>query len=113
MTANASKIFGLIAALVCSFAAAQSPTDSEQKANVPAHTVPYSSFASPESRKVFELMLKYGREAPPFGKSLPDSRAYYDKINTDRAHRMEALYPVAIVDQKIGGVPTQVVTSKQ
>ena len=67
---------------------------------IPSYTVPYSDYASPESRKLFELMLKYGREAPPFGKSLADSRAYYDKVNTDRAQRMQALYPVTIVDQK-------------
>jgi len=113
MTANVPRMFALIATLTGAAAVAQTTTDAQQNANVPAHTVPYSSFASPESRKLFELMRKYGREAPPFGKSFPDSRAYYDKINTDRAHRMQALYPVDIADKKIGGVPTQVVTPKQ
>jgi acetyl esterase/lipase len=106
-----SSLLGFIAA--SSVAAAQTPTiDAQLSSTIPSYTVPYSSYASPESRKVFELMRKYGREAPPFGKSLPDSRAYYDKINTDRAQRMQALYAVDIADKKFGGVPTQVVTPK-
>lgn len=107
-------VLSIAMTLTCGLAAAQSPTvDAQLNSTIPSYTVPYSRFASPESRKVFELMLKYGREAPPFGQSFPDSRAYYDKINTDRAHRMEALYPVDIASQSIGGIPTQVVTPKQ
>jgi acetyl esterase/lipase len=113
MKLHSKKIFVAAAALACGIATAQSPVDAQQNVNIPAYSVPYSSFASTESRKVFELMLKYGREAPPFGKSFADSRAYYDKINTDRAQRMQALYPVDIATQTIGGVPTQIVTPKQ
>lgn len=113
MASNVSRILGLAAALAGGIAAAQTPVDADLNATIPPYTVPYSSYASPESRKVFELMLKYGREAPPFGKSFSESRAYYDKVNTDRAQRMEALYPVDIVTQAIGGVPTQIVTPKQ
>ena len=99
--------------MTCTLVIAQTPTiDAQLNSTIPSYSVPYSSFASPESRKVFELMRKYGREAPPFGKSFPDSRAYYDKINTDRAQRMQLLYPVDIATQTIGGVSTQVVTPK-
>lgn len=113
MKPNAFRILALVAALAGASAMAQSPVDDRQNVAIPAYSVPYSSFGSPESRKVFELMLKYGREAPPFGKSISESRDYYDKVNTDRAQRMEALYPVDIATQTIGGVPTQVVTPKQ
>jgi monoterpene epsilon-lactone hydrolase len=113
MRTHASRFFGVLAAMTSAVVVAQAPVDAQLNATIPSYTVPYSSFASPESRKVFGLMLKYGREAPPFGKSFPDSRAYYDTINTDRAHRMEALYPVDIAPQTIGGVATQVVTPKQ
>jgi acetyl esterase/lipase len=105
--------FILIAITASGFAAAQSPVDAQLNVAIPSYTVPYSGYASPESRKLFELMLKYGREAPPFGQSFSASRDYYDKINTDRAHRMQALYPVDIANQTIGGVPTQIVTPKQ
>ena len=113
MKTGLSILLGLLAACASACAAAQSPVDAQYNVTVPTYMVPYSDFASPESRKVFELMLKYGREAPPFGKSFSDSRAYYDKINTDRAQRMQALYPVDIVAQNIGGVPTQIVTPRQ
>jgi len=113
MQPNASLFIAFVATFASAVAAAQSPVDAQQNSTIPSYTVPYSSYASPESRKVFELMLKYGREAPPFGKSFGDSRAYYDKINTDRARRMQALYPVDIATQAIGGVQTQVVTPKE
>ena len=113
MKPNPFAVFSLVALSICGLARADSPVDAQLNTTIPSYTVPYSQFASPESRKMFELMLKYGREAPPFGKSFDESRAYYDKVNTDRAHRMEALYPVEIADRKIGGVPTQVVTPKQ
>ncbi len=113
MNRTARIFLALAAALASGMASAESPVDAQLNATIPSYVVPYSNFASPESRKVFELMLKYGREAPPFGKSFTDSRAYYDKINTDRARRIEALYPVDIADEAIGGVPTQIVTPKQ
>lgn len=113
MNSNRSIFFALVVAFASGVAVAQSPVDAQQNSTIPPYTVPYSNYASPESRKVFELMLKYGRDAPPFGKSFTESRDYYDKVNTDRAHRMEALYPVDIATQKVGGVPTQVVTPKQ
>ncbi len=102
----------LLGIAAITIASAQSPVDANLNSTIPSYTVPYSNFASTESRKMYELMLKYGREAPPFGKSFDESRAYYDKVNTDRAHRMRALYPVDITDRKFGGVPTQVVTPK-
>ena len=93
-------------------AAAQS-VDAQGNAHVPAFTVPFSSYASPQARKLFQRMLDEGRNAPPLDGPVAASRAYYDKINTARAELMERLYPVTIEKRSIGGVPVQVVTPKQ
>lgn len=87
--------------------------DAQGNVAVPAFTVPLSSYASPEARKVFQRVLEEGRHAPPLNGPVSASRAYYNKINTARAELMERLYPVKIVKRSIGGVPTQVVTPRQ
>jgi acetyl esterase/lipase len=93
--------------------AATTHVDAQDNVHVPAFTVPFSSYASPEARKLFQRMLEQGRNAPPLGGPIAASRAYYDKINTARAVVMERLYPVKIEQRSVGGVPTQVVTPKQ
>jgi epsilon-lactone hydrolase len=79
----------------------------------PPITLPYSMYASPQSRIVFSRVLQEGRNAPGFGPSIEPNRAYYDHINSDRAARMEKLYPVKIHAESIGGVPTDVVLPAQ
>jgi len=94
--------------------AASSPrVDAQGNVTAPAFTVPFSGYASPEARKLFQRMLEQGRNAPPLDGPVAASRTYYDKINTARAELMERLYPVKIEKRTIGGVPTQVVTPKQ
>ena len=93
--------------------AATTHVDAQDTVHAPAFTVPFSSYASPEARKLFQRMLEQGRNAPPLDGPIAASRAYYDKINTARAKLMERLYPVTIEQRSIGGVPTQVVTPKQ
>jgi acetyl esterase/lipase len=94
--------------------AASSPcVDAQGNVTAPAFTVPFSSYASPEARKLFQRMLEQGRNAPPLNGPVAASRAYYDKINTTRAELMEWLYPVKIGQRRIGGVPTRVVTPKR
>ena len=93
--------------------AATPSMDAQGNAHVPAFTVPFSSYASPQARKLFQRMLDEGRNAPPLDGPVAASRAYYDKINTARAVVMERLYPVTIEKRSIGGVPTQVVTPKR
>ena len=111
-------LFG--AGLLCSgmfgapaFAQAQRPSvDSHGNVSVPAFVVPYSAYASPEAQQQFQRMLEQSRHAPGIG-SIAASRAYYDGINTDRADRMQKLYPVKIHTETIGGVPTDVVLPAQ
>ncbi|HET9819332.1 MAG TPA: alpha/beta hydrolase [Rhodanobacteraceae bacterium] len=93
--------------------AAPPAVDAQGNAAIPAFTVPFSSYASPQARKLFQRMLEEGREAPPLGGPVSASRAYYNKINTARAELMERLYPVKIEIRTIGGVPVQVITPKQ
>lgn len=87
--------------------------DAQGNVQVPAFTVPFSSYASPEARSMFQRVLEEGRDAPPLDGPVAASRAYYDKINTARADLMQRLYPVNVEKRTIGGVPTQVVTPKQ
>jgi acetyl esterase/lipase len=95
------------------FAASAPRVDAQGDVGAPALTVPFSSYASPEARKLFQRVLEEGRDAPPLNGPIAASRAYYDKINTARANLMERLFPVKIERRVIGGVPTQVVTPKQ
>lgn len=75
--------------------------------------VPYSRLASPEARAFFPKMLADGDKAPPLGAPIEQSRAFYDRMNSDRAARMEKLYPVKIASTKIAGVPVDVVEPAQ
>ena len=72
-------------------------------------TVPYSGFASPEARAFFPKMLAEGRKAPPLTGPIEQSRAFYDRMNSDRAARMEKLYAVKTHKETIGGVGADVV----
>jgi acetyl esterase/lipase len=76
-------------------------------------TLPYSSEASPEARAFFPKMLAAGSKAPPITAPIEQSRAFYDRMNTDRAHRLMALYPVKTHRETIAGVPTDVVEPAQ
>jgi acetyl esterase/lipase len=94
-------------------AASPPRVDARGNVTVSTFTVPFSAYASPEARKLFQRMLEQGRNAPPLDGPVAASRAYYDKINTARAKLMERLYPVVIEQRTFGGVPTQVVTPQQ
>jgi epsilon-lactone hydrolase len=79
----------------------------------PGATVPYSSFASPEAKAFFPKMLAAGSKAPPITAPIEQSRTFYDRMNSDRAARMERLYPVKIHSETIAGVGTDVVLPAQ
>lgn len=78
----------------------------------PAARFPFSVFASKEALARFGQIFEEGKASPPLGQDIQASRAFYDKINTDRAERMKKLYPVEIAAQKFGGVGADVVTPK-
>ncbi|HEY9132176.1 MAG TPA: alpha/beta hydrolase fold domain-containing protein [Dyella sp.] len=77
------------------------------------HTVlPYSSGASPQARAFFPKMLAEGAKAPPIA-DIASSRTFYDRMNSDRARRMMALYPVKTHRETIAGVGADVVEPAQ
>jgi acetyl esterase/lipase len=74
--------------------------------------LPFSSTASPQARAFFPKMLAAGAKAPPIT-DIVGSRAFYDRMNSDRARRMMALYPVKTHRETIAGVGTDIVEPAQ
>ncbi|MEO8778526.1 MAG: alpha/beta hydrolase, partial [Rhodanobacter sp.] len=54
-----------------------------------------------------------GSKAPPLNAPIAQSRAFYDRMNSDRVTRMQKIYPVHIHAETIGGVHTDVVLPAQ
>lgn len=77
--------------------------------HAPAATLPYSTLASPEAARFFPTMLAAGAEAPPITAPIEQSRAFYDRLNSDRATRMAKRYPVKTHRDTIAGVGVDVV----
>ena len=97
-------------AFLCSAAAlADTPPaiDKSGTATGPAFTIPYSSYASPEAAAMFQQVLADGKKTPSLTLGIEPSRTFYDKINSDRANRMQKIYPVTTHPEIIGGVPTE------
>ncbi len=89
---------------------AETPTvDAEGGVRAGSMAVPYSAFGSPEARAFFPRMLTAGSKAPPITGPIEQSRAFYDRMNSDRAARMAKLYAVKTHKETIGGVGTDVV----
>jgi len=78
-----------------------------------AAAIPFSSYASPQARAFFPKMIAAGSKAPPLGAPIAQSRAFYDRLNSARAARMEKLYPVTTHRETIGGVGADVVLPAQ
>jgi len=74
--------------------------------------VPFSSFASTESRNAFVKRTAGPQQAPPAGADIRTLREFYNKYNVALAARAKELYPVDIKPQVIGGVRTEVITPK-
>lgn len=79
----------------------------------PAASIPYSAYASPQARAFFPQMLAEGAKAPPITAPIAQSRAFYDRMNSDRAARMAKLYPVSTHRDTIAGVGVDVVLPAQ
>ena len=79
----------------------------------PALSIPYSSFASPQARAFFPKLLAEGSKAPPIDAPIEQSRAFYDRLNSDRAARMQKMYAVKIHRETIAGVEADVVLPAQ
>lgn len=116
MNARVAVRLALVAALLCGTLHAQDAkpaVSADGSVHVDNMTLPYSSVASPEARALFPKMLAAGSKAPPITAPIEQSRAFYDRMNTDRAHRLMALYPVKTRRETIAGVVTDVVEPAQ
>jgi len=104
------------AALFCAAPSAQGTAPGvkpDGTVTAPAISIPYSAYASPEARTFFPRMLADGSKAPPITAPIEQSRAFYDRLNSDRVARMEKLYPVKTHSETIAGVNTDVVVPAQ
>ena len=104
------------AALFCAAPSAQGTAPGvkpDGTVTAPAISIPYSAYASPEARAFFPRMLADGSKAPPITAPIEQSRAFYDRLNSDRVARMEKLYPVKTHSETIAGVNTDVVVPAQ
>lgn len=72
--------------------------------------IPFSSAASKEALKRFLEIVEEDKHAPGMTKPL-ESRAFYDKINSNRVERLKKLYAVKIAHAQYDGVPVDVVTA--
>lgn len=106
----------LVAGMTSAAAFAQNKApgvESDGSVTSPALSVPYSAFASPEARAFFPKMLAAGSKAPPITAPIAQNRTFYDRMNSDRAARMEKMYPVNVHSETIAGVGTDVVLPAQ
>ena len=91
----------------------KSTVDADGMVHMPAFAVPLSRYMSEQAKRQFiEEALK-----PPAMDSGPNvpvakMRAEVDDYYRPLVERAEALYPVTISEEKIGGVGTQIVTPK-
>jgi epsilon-lactone hydrolase len=70
----------------------------------PGFTLPYSSFASPQSLKLFLSSVEADRAAPPLSQPIATSRAYWGRINSARVRRMRQLFAVTVRKSRIADV---------
>ncbi|WP_230473500.1 hypothetical protein [Dyella choica] len=78
----------------------------------PAFSIPYSAFASPEARAFFPKLMN-GPAPPSIEGPIEPSRAFYDRLNSNRAARLEKMFAVKIHSETIAGVGTDVVMPAQ
>jgi epsilon-lactone hydrolase len=79
--------------------------------HVPALDVPFSKFASAESRAAF-VKRSQDRRVPPPDADIATMRVFFDGYNRTLAARARELYPVNVKQEFIGGVETEVITPK-
>lgn len=112
-----SRLLCLAAAALLSTAASAQSTAPGVKSDgtvaSPAFSIPYSSFASPQARAFFPKLLAEGSKAPPIDAPIAQSRAFYDRLNSDRVARMQQMYAVTIHGETIAGVGADVVLPAQ
>lgn len=84
--------------------------DEESTAAIPATSLPYSRFASPQARAKLAQLLAETREGKgPNPADLADQRRFYQRYNDDRLREVERIYRSRVQSTRMGGVPVHVV----
>jgi acetyl esterase/lipase len=97
-------------AMQASLHAQDKPADETSTTAMPATSLPYSRFASPQARDKFAQLLAETREGKgPNPADLADQRRFYQRYNDDRLREVERLYRSRVRAARMGGVPVQVV----
>jgi epsilon-lactone hydrolase len=86
------------------------PEAPKAEVHVPAFTLRYSGFASPEAKAWFAGWLTLPK--PPLDASIPFLRSFYGKFNDDRLAEMRRAYDTDVVHTTMGGVVVDVVTAR-
>jgi epsilon-lactone hydrolase len=115
-------LFGIAAIMACAVDAyGQQPTTSWDETgalSIPAFKFPYSELASPEARQAYVGALDSYKRFPPLDPRVSPEEwrktlGRFDAVMySDRVARLQALYPVQIEAQTMGGVRTEVFTPK-
>jgi epsilon-lactone hydrolase len=87
--------------------------DSDGNVYIPGISVPYSSFASPESKKAFFDRLNYSNtSAAQASVGIAEQRRMLADYVQPAMRRVSALYPVETTARSFGGVYADVITPK-
>ncbi len=80
--------------------------------HVPAFDLPVSDFVSPEARKQMQFRSKMPRTLPTAEPDIAKSRKALDAMLAPKVAGMLEMYPVAVAEESIGGIPVRIVTPK-
>ena len=96
--------------------AADKPTrpvfDADGVVHVPAFELPPSELSSKEAREFMKVRAKKPTELPTMEPDIAKSRKALEAMLAPQVALMLKTYPVDIVEKKIAGVPTRLVTAK-
>jgi acetyl esterase/lipase len=90
----------------------QSSVDAAGTAHIPSMDVPFSNFASGESKRAFIKRTTTPQQAPPADADIRTKRAFYDQYNVALASRARELFPVDVQSRLVGGVRAEIITPK-
>jgi acetyl esterase/lipase len=80
--------------------------------HVPAFDLPPSSLASKQAVNLQILRARLGGAGPQPSDDVATMRQKVEKLNAPIIQMMRSRYPVDVVEQKVGGVPSRIVTPK-
>lgn len=86
---------------------ASAPQQAEGTVAMPAASIPFSAYASPEARRYFETHVR--DERPSFA-DIFAARKYYDRWNAEQAARAREIYAVDVQSEIMAGVQVDIVT---